>query len=794
MEALEIEDPKMKVEPEKKGIDKKLLLIIVSIVVLVIVAVVVILILVLNSDSKEEDYGEWTDAYKKSKSFVSKLSLTEKLNTLYGTENCYLSTKCVGQLDAFSNSEVSFPGLCLQDGPAGLRNMKGTSISWQTSINTAATFNKDLMYKIGKAQGEENKEKGINAFLSPSVNIMRTPQAGRLWEGYGEDPFYAGVCAKQITKGIQDVGVMAVIKHFVGNDQETYRKSSSSNMDKKTMFDMYIEPFYRPIKESNVGAVMCSYNAVNKVFSCENKYLLTDVLRGILGFKGFVMSDWWLITNNKTDGFNSGLEVNMPGGFGYGLDKTGRNNSYWSNFSTYVQEGKITEERVTEAVTRIIASMYKLDQMENFPKTDLTVNTVTDERIKLHRQAATESQVLLKNDGILPISNATVKKVVVVGNAAFPRDCIDGDGDHQCYNNTNRVSNGHIPVGYGSGTTDFKYLVSPIDGIAQLALKLGMSVSGAGGMIYTDQVVDVYGTNYTAHVSAVEDIDTDVEAAKDADVVIVYVCADSGEKYLELENSKGDRADLDAWHNGNELVEAIVKVNENVVVVINAPAVINVPWLDKVRAVVFSGFAGMESGNAIADVLFGEVNPSGHLPYVWGSLEDYGVPQIQLVSGDDPRDEMADYDYNEGLYVGQRYFNKYNKKAIFPFGHGLSYTTFEYSDLSVKMEEKGLTATVNVKNAGKMKGSAVVLLYLTFPSEIGDYPEYILKGFEKVEVDVGKTKSVEIFADDHALSYFSEKDNNYVRVKSGKIKVYIGKNGNPSDAILNAEIDADYNK
>ena len=776
----------------------------VSVVAVIAVVVVVVSVTVANHNKDNdkdkninvtpvEKTDAWSIAYEKATKFISNLTIEEKTNLLYGTENCHFVTeeekasKCVGQLDV--NENISFPGMCLQDGPAGLRQMNGTSISWHAAINTAATFNKKLMYQIGKAQGEESKLKGVNTLLSPGVNIMRTPQAGRLWEGFGEDPFYSGVCAKQVVQGIQDAGVIATIKHFTGNDQETYRKNSTSNIDTQALFDVYIEPFYRSIKESNVASFMCAYNAVNKVKTCKNEYLLTTVLRDMLDFKGFVMSDWWAVTSNDIDDYvNAGLEVNMPGGYKWGTEYYGRNGSYWQNFTQEVEEGSITEDRLDEAVTRVIASMYYLDQMEGFPEKDLTKNVITDERVSIQRQAATESQVLLKNDGILPINASAVKTIAVVGNAAFPRDCINGDGDHQCYNSTNHVSNGHIPIGYGSGTTDFPYLISPIEAITKLAEKKGINVTSFGDMIYTNGTGELENTS----VSAVEDIDAAVSVANNTDLVIVYVCADSGEGYLALENSKGDRGDLEAWHNGTGLVNAILEVNENVIVVINAPAVIDVPWLDKVKAVVFSGFGGMESGNGIADILFGEKYPSGHLPYVWGNMNDYPVQITQLVDGDDPLDTLETYNYDEGLYVGQRWFNKKNLKATFPFGYGLTYTKFNYSDLSLSMNETGLLATFNVENVGSYSGSAVPMMFLTFPSDIGDYPEYIFKGFEKVEISVGETKTVEILADEHALSYFNVDKNKYVRVDSGNIKVYIAENGDKNSYKLYDEISAEY--
>ena len=218
--------------------------------------------------------------------------------------------------------------MCLQDGPAGVRFARGNGISWQGSLNNAMTFDKKLMYEVGKAQGEENKEKGINVALAPCANMMRNPKGGRVWEAYGDDPYYTGVCAAQVVKGIQDAGAIACLKHFVANDQETYRKASSSNMDMKTLMDIYVEPFYRSIHEADLGSIMMSYNAINDSYCFEDKFILTDVLRGILDFKGFTMSDWWSITNDDPINFKCGLDMNMPGGFDYGPFEEGHEYDY----------------------------------------------------------------------------------------------------------------------------------------------------------------------------------------------------------------------------------------------------------------------------------------------------------------------------------------------------------------------------------------------------------------------------------------------------------------------------------
>ena len=836
---LETEDPVTMQDPIMEGEKKRSKMkyfILLGIIILIVV--IIVLIVVLTKDKNKDkggdngnDQGEneeekegytWDESYKKAKEFISKLNRTEQVNLLFGTENMrFLDPNktdiseykklCVGQIDAFQNDNITFPGMCLQDGPAGIRFANGTSISWQSNLNLASTFNKTLMYEVGKAQGEENREKGINTFLSPCVNIMRTPQAGRVWEAFGEDPFYSGICASQMIKGIQEQGVIATIKHFVGNDQETYRHASSSNIDISTLMDIYVEPFYRAIHDAKVGAIMSGYNAVNNIYCSENKFLLTDVLRGILDFKGFVMSDWWAIYSNHSDNFNSGLDMNMPGGAGFG-DFYGRNKSYWSLLEQYVDEKIIPETRITESATRVIASMYKMGQLENFPEIDLYKETKNDERKKLQRIAATESQILLKNkNNILPLKNIT--RIAVIGNDAEKRDCEDDD-DMGCQNDTNKVQNGHIPLGYGSGTTTFSYLISPLEAITDLAEKKGIEIKSSCKLIYGDEINE---DDVRIHVNATEDIESALKISSEVDVVIIFAKSDSGEEYLQVEESIGDRKDLNLWHGANELIQKVSEVNKNIIVVINAPAVVNLPWLDKVKGVIFSGFPGSESGHAIADILFGEVLPSGHLPYAWGEIDDYGVKiehltnysitenektykdeyrydGIDSAGREDTREghDKEQYNYTEGLYVGQRWFNKQQKKPVFPFGYGLTYTSFAYSDLTVSMKKEGLTAEFNVKNIGEVSGSAVPMMFLTFPNNIGEYPEYIFKGFEKILLKPGETQKVTIQADDHALSYFNVGENKYTRVKEGKIKVYIGENGDPDEFKLSTEIDSKF--
>ena len=247
------------------------------------------------------------------------------------------------------------------------------------------------MYEVGKAQGKEFREKGVHIALSPAINIQRNPQAGRIWENFGDDPYLTGEVATQIIKGIQSNGVVACAKHYIGNDQETNRYGASSNIKEQALWEIYMEPFYRSVKDAEVGSIMAGYNLVNNTPCVNNPLLVNDYLKEKLNFSGFVMSDWWAITSDDPNVFMSGEDMNMPGGYKYGADSVGRDKSYWSNFKSHLGN-KISYKRLDDAVERILASMYKLDQFNSnvkYPKVDLMKNTITEETKKLNRQAAT---------------------------------------------------------------------------------------------------------------------------------------------------------------------------------------------------------------------------------------------------------------------------------------------------------------------------------------------------------------------------------------------------------------------
>ncbi|KAG4091700.1 beta-glucosidase [Neocallimastix lanati (nom. inval.)] len=653
----------------------------------------------------------WEEADAKAREWCKDLTNGEKITLITGREN--MTGVCVGSIDPIERKD--FKGICLQDRPAGVRFAKGTATSWQASINTVATFDRKLLRKVGEAQGKEFYQRGINVALAPSMGIQRAPAAGRIFESYGEDPFYVGQCGLEVLKGIQSQGVIANAKHFIANDQENNRGASTSNVPEQALWDVYMEPFYRTVIDG------------------EASRLLTDSLKGKLGFQGFVMSDWWAIFDIEKS-FGAGTDMNMPGGKYWGSDYV--DDSFWGrHILECIEKGIFPQERLDDAVLRIIRTMYKLDQMDNYPEVNLYVDTNTKENAALNRKVGADSNVLLKNaDHILPLKKSKkVKKIAVIGKDSMsPTLCEDM-----------KCANGTLPLGWGSGTTDFKE-----------QKKANLKVISYGD----------------------DDGKKAAKVAKNADVAIVFVQADSGEEYITVEGNAGDRLNLDLWHGGNELIEAVAAVNKNTIVVIHSPGPVNVPFLDKVKGVIFAGLPGQETGNAITDVLFGDVNPSGHLPYTWAPREDYPTDVKYEPEYPGGGDKMTVYDYNEGLFVGYRWFDKNEIKPTFPLGYGLSYTTFEYSNLEADMEDDGLYVTLNVKNTGKIAGAAVPMIFLSFPESVKDYPVRLFKGFDKVVLKAGQSKEVKIFIDDHALSYYDE----------GEFTVFAGSNA--SDLPLKVKV------
>ena len=648
----------------------------------------------------------WEESYKKAAVMVSKMSLPEKVNITTGTG--WSQDLCVGNT-APANS-VGFPPLCLQDGPLGIR-FADHATAWPAGITVGATWNKDLMYQRGRALALEHRLKGVNVLLGPSMGPLgRMPAGGRNWEGFGSDPVLQGVAAAQTIKGIQREGVIATAKHYVANEQEHFRQANewltphaiSSNIDDRTLHEVYVWPFADSIRVG-VGSVMCSYNMLNNSYACANSKLINGILKDELGFQGFVQSDW-LAQRSGVASALAGLDMTMPGD---GLNWLDGNSLFGPHLTRSVLNGSLPMERLDDMTTRVVAAWYQLGQDDKAQYPNLppegdgrpNFSSWTQEKIgKIHegsddpttavvnqfidvqgqgseshgrlaRQIAAEGTVLVKNvDGILPLDpkgwtdqlqpHGTDKyKVGVFGEDAASNP----NGPNDC---TDRACNvGTLGSGWGSGAVDFPHLVPPID-----ALQSSFDLDSVD---ITATLENELPRNWHSLVGS-------------QDLCIVFINSDAGEGYISW-NGLTDRKDLYPQKGGDELVKNVAKKCQRTVVVVHAvgPVVLE-RWVDlpNVKAVILANLPGEESGNAIADVLFGRVDATGRLPYTVGkSLSDYGQGGQIMYK---PNGLAPQQDFKEGLLIDYRHFDNKSITPRYEFGFGLSYTTFAFSNLALK--------------------------------------------------------------------------------------------------------------
>ncbi|GJJ08024.1 hypothetical protein Clacol_002231 [Clathrus columnatus] len=600
--------------------------------------------------------GDWASAVEKARNFVSQLTLEEKVNLTTGT----------GVQDRFVF--ILFHTL---DSPTG--------------INTAATWDKNLMYQRGQAMGNEHMTKGVNVALGPMMNMGRAPAAGRNWEGFGADPFLAGVAAAETVQGMQSQRVIATAKHLIGNEQEHFRGGSlaaqiySSNIDDKTMHEFYLWPFAESV-HAGVGAVMCSYNKINQTQACQNSKVMNGLIKEELGFRGFIMSDWAAMINGVQPAL-AGLDMNMPGFLAYGLgpqafDPVTSNNSFWgAALVEAVNNGSVPESRVDDMVTRLMTSFFKMNQDQNYPAVNfdqLTQDTFNSQGVminehvnaqgdhyKVIREIGGASAVLLKNvDNALPLNVNKLKRISIIGSDSGPNfEGANGCTDRGC-------DQGHLAMGWGSGTANFPYLVDPLSAIQTY-------IHSQDPTVVVDFLLDDFNYGQAQTIAA------------QADTCLVFVNADSGEGYINVGGNQGDRNNLTTWNAGDVLIQMTAAVCENTLVVSNfvGPVILE-SWIDNpnVTAVLHAGLSGQESGNGITDVLFGAVNPSGRLPYtIAKQATDYPADVLYTSSMDTPQ-----ITYTEGVNVDYRFFDANNITPRFEFGFGLSYTKFAYNGLNIR--------------------------------------------------------------------------------------------------------------
>ncbi|KAI0514369.1 beta-glucosidase-like protein [Xylaria bambusicola] len=622
-------------------------------------------------------YGGWDDdwggAYEKAVAMVSSMTIAEKVNITAGTG------RCVGNTG--SALRVGFPQMCLEDGPLGVRPTDNVT-AFPAGISTGATWSKELMYQRGVALGEEFRGKGINYYLGPSVGALgRQPRGGRSWEGFGSDPVLQAVAGAATIKGVQEQGVIATLKHYIANEQEIYRmynpvqQAYSSNIDDRTLHELYLWPFAEGVR-AGTGAVMTAYNAVNGSACSQNSYLINGILKDELGFQGPVMTDWLAQISGVASAL-AGLDMSMPGDtFGNNIPLFGYSN-WMYELTRSVLNGSVPVDRVNDMATRIVAAWYKLGQdAEDYPPPNFSSNTmdregplypgalisprgVVNEYVNVQadhktvaKQVAQEAITLLKNDdGFLPLTTSTPLFVFGTDAQADPKG-INSCTDKSC-------NRGLLSMGWGSGSALLPYLDDPISSLKRKASK-----------------VTYYATDSFPKVAA----------ATEDDVAVVFINSDSGENSYTVENNHGDRdaSGLSAWHNGDTLVQKAAAAYSNVVVVVHTVGpIIMEPWIDlpSVKSVLVAHLPGQEAGDSLTEVLFGDVSPSGHLPYSIPVKESDYPDSVSIKSS--PKLSQIQDTYTEGLYIDYKHLNKAGVKPRFAFGHGLSYTTFSFSNATI---------------------------------------------------------------------------------------------------------------
>ncbi len=642
---------------------------------------------------------------------IGKMTLEEKASLCSGED--FWHTK--------AEERLGIPAMMMSDGPHGLRKQEqeGDHLGMNDSIKavcfpagcgTAASFNRELMAEMGETLGEECQAEGVGVILGPAVNIKRSPLCGRNFEYYSEDPYVASEMAGALIDGIQSKGVGTSIKHFLANNQEHRRMSSSSEVDERTLREIYLAAFEGAVKEHKPWTVMCSYNKINGIYAAQNKEMLTDILRNEWGFDGFVVSDWGAVNDRPAD-LEAGLDLEMPSSKGVG-DR---------QIVKAVQEGHLDEAVLDKAVERILARVFQFEENR-----DETARFDMEKDHAMARKVAEETIVLLKNEGeLLPLRDTD--RIAFIGKyASSPR--YQGGGSS------------HI----NSFRTESAW---------ECVKDWGNITLAEGFRDDADEVDETL-------------IEEAVAQAREAQAAVIFAGLPDA-----FESEGFDRAHMKMPDCQNELIRRVAAVQPNTVVVLHNGSPVEMPWADQVKGIVEAYLGGQAVGAAIVDILFGKVNPSGKLPETFPyKLEDN--PSYLYYGGEKDRVE-----YREGIFVGYRYYDKKHMDVRFPFGHGLSFTTFAYDapKISAKRirDTETVTIRVDVTNTGSRPGKEVVQLYVAPPEGDVIRPVRELKGFEKVELAPGETKMVSFTLDGRAFSYWNTQIHDW-HVESGTYRLQVG--------------------
>jgi len=681
-----------------------------------------------------------------------------------------------GWMESAVIDRLGIPAIKMADGPLGVRSWAGSSAitnakgssqvlttSFPSGVAMAATWDTELVQREGQAIGQEVKALGRDMILGPTVNINRVPLWGRNFEGYGEDPYLAARLGVAYIKGVQDEGVIPSVKHFDANNEEFERHRIDAHIDERTLHEIYLPAFKAAVQEANVWTVMSAYNKLNGIHCAESAALLTDILKKEFGFKGFVVSDWGS-TYSTAPTVNAGMDLEMPGGpamqrwMSTGQPLAAGNGDGWltaDKVLASIKAGEINEATLNDNVSRILRVMFEAGLFDHPHEGGGEVDTPAQKAVAL--QGATEGIVLLKNSGaLLPLDATKIHSIAVIGpNAAVART---GGG--------------------GSSLVKPKYAIAPLDGIKERAgeavhvrYEMGVGMQGEIAALNTPE-------------ARAKMLQAATDAAAQADVAVVVVG-----RYPKLETESYDLKTMDLPAGQDELIEAVEKANPHTVVVLNTgDPVTMTKWLDTTPVLLDMWYGGQEGGHALASVLFGDADPSGKLPVSMPKrFED--SPAYGHYPGENLR-----VDYAEGIYVGYRYFDTKHVEPAYPFGFGLSYTSFAYSDLLI-VHAKTFEGTahwerdlvsLNVKNTGTRDGAEVVQLYVHDGHSKIDRPVHELKGFQRIDLKAGETRKVQFTVDRAALSYWSPEKKAWV-ADPGKFEIEVG--ASSRDIRLRAALD-----
>ena len=691
---------------------------------------------------------------------LNRMTLREKINIIHAQS----------KFSAPGVPRLGIAELWCTDGPMGVRpevlwdeweqagwtNDSCTAFPSLTAL--AATWNPDMAYLYGKSLGEEARFRNKSVLLGPGINVYRTPLNGRNFEYMGEDPYLISQMVVPYVNGVQSNGVAACVKHFALNNNEINRHTSNPIVDDRTLYEIYLPGFKAAATDANAWSFMGGYNLFRGEHASYNPILMNDILKGEWEWDGTVISDWGAVHDTAT-AVTGGLDMEF-GSWTDGLSG-GASNAYDNYFlaNPYlegIQNGTYSEDELNDKVRRVLRLTFRTAMDRNRPWGSIN----SDEHVQAAKEIGEEGIVLLKNDNnILPIDIQKVKKVAVIGENAIKK----------------------MTVGGGSSSLKARYEITPLEGLQN---RLGDEVE----IVYARGYVGDTSGNYNG-VSTGQDLSDNrsqeeilaeaVEAAKGADLVLFFGGLNKSD-HQDAEDS--DRETLSLPYGQDELIMNLAQANPNLVVVNISGTGVAMPWVNSVPAILQGWYLGSETGNALASVLTGDANPSGKLPYTYyASLDQVGAHALGEYPGhksiDKLGNEVWDIPYNEGIYVGYRFIDKNKLKPTFPFGHGLSYTNFQYGDaVTAKVFGKNddkIEVTVPVTNTGDRKGKETVQLYVRDLKSTVDRPVKELKSFKKVELAPGETKDVKFELNRDALSYFDAEKHEWV-MEPGDFEVLIG--------------------